>query len=181
MFGSPKGSLKFSLEHILACSPVVIGSMIHYMLLLNVEVHFLDNISKGKANSSRTTHTLNIYGGTIDVRFVLSSKGTLACNSSSSIRVLVLNRTSPSLLHTFVVDTLLNFPLPFNIQVILTYTNTSPVKALGRLLVRSEIKMYNVIQLTKSIGNNETIKTSEAGITDINFSTIMMSCGHKNS
>ena len=48
------------------------------MLLLNVEVHFLDNISKGNANSSRTTHTLNIYGGTIDVRFVLSSKGTLA-------------------------------------------------------------------------------------------------------
>ena len=92
--------------------------------------------------------------------------------------MLVPSKTSPSLLHTFVVDTLLNFPLPFNIQVILTYTNTSLVPALGRLLVRSEIKMYN---LTKSIGNNETIKTSEAGITDINFSTIMMSCGHKNS
>ena len=105
----------------------------HYMLLLNVEVHFLDNISKGNANSSRTTHTLNIYGGTIDVRFVLSSKGTLACNSSSS--VLVLNRTSPSLLHTFVVDTLLNFPLPFNIPVILTYTNTSRVHSFGRLPV----------------------------------------------
>ena len=43
------------------------------------------------------------------------------CNSSSS--VLVLNRTSPSLLHTFVVDTLLNFPLPFNIPVILSYTH----------------------------------------------------------
>ena len=79
----------------------------HYMLLLNVEVHFLDNISKGNANSSRTTHTLNIYGGTINVRFVLSSKGTLVCNSTFS--VLVLNRTSPSLLHTFFVDTLLNF------------------------------------------------------------------------
>ena len=52
--------------------------MIHYMLLLNVEVHFFDNISKGNANSGRTTHTLNIYGGTIDARFVLSSKGTLA-------------------------------------------------------------------------------------------------------
>ena len=77
--------------------------MIHYMLLLNVEVHFLDNISKGNANSSRTTHTLNIYGGTIDVRFVLSSKGTLVCNSSSS--VLVFKRTSPSLLHTFVACT----------------------------------------------------------------------------
>ena len=44
------------------------------------------------------------------------------CNSSSS--VLVLSRTSPSLLHTFVVDTLLDFPLPFNIPVILTYTHT---------------------------------------------------------
>ena len=115
------------------CSPVVIGSMIHYMLLLNVEVHFLDNISKGNANSSRTTHTLNTYGGTIDVRFVLSSKGTLACNSSSS--VLVLNRTSPSLLHTFVVDTLLNFLLLFNIPVILAYPNTSRVNAFGLILV----------------------------------------------
>ena len=51
------------------------------------------------------------------------------CNSSSS----VLNRTSPSLLHTFVVDTLLNFLLPFNI--ILTYTNTSHLTAFRRLLV----------------------------------------------
>ena len=88
--------------------------------------------------------------------------------------------TSPSLLHTFVVDTLLNFPLPFNIHVILTYTNISRAQTFGRLLVRSEIQMYNVFQLTKSIGNNETIKTSEVGITDMNFSTIMMSCGHKN-
>ena len=115
------------------CSPIVIGSMIHYMLLLNVEVQFLDNISKGNANSSRTTHTLNTYGGTIDVRFVLSSKGTLACNSSSS--VLVLNRTSPSLLHTFVVDTLLNFLLLFNIPVILAYPNTSRVNAFGLIPV----------------------------------------------
>ena len=105
---------------------------IHYILLLNVEVHFLD-ISKGNANSSRTTHTLNIYGGTINVRFVLSSKGTLVCNSTFS--VLVLNRTSPSLLHTFFVDTLLNFLLPFNIPVILVYTNKSRVNAFGRILV----------------------------------------------
>ena len=56
----------------------------------------------------------------------------LVCNSSSS--VLALNTTSPSLLHTFVA-TLLNFPLPFNIAVILTYTNTSRVNAFGRLLV----------------------------------------------
>ena len=98
-------------------SPLVIGSMIHYMLLLNVE-----DISEGNASLSELSHTLNIYSGNIDVSFVLSSKGTLVCNSSSS--VLVLNRTSPSLLHTFVVDTLLDFPLPFNIPVILTYTHT---------------------------------------------------------
>ena len=51
------------------------------------------------------------------------------CNSSSS----VFNRTSPSLLYTFVVDTLLKFPKPFNI--ILTYTNTSRVNAFRCLLV----------------------------------------------
>ena len=62
---------------------------------------FLDNISKGNANSSRTTHTLNIYGGTIDVRFVLSSKGALVCNSSVSVTV--LNRTSPSLCTHFLL------------------------------------------------------------------------------
>ena len=61
------------------------------------------------------------------------------CNSSG-----VFNRTSPSLLHTFVVDTLLNFPMPFN--VILTYTNTTHVEAFRRLLVeyveRAEIITY---------------------------------------
>ena len=62
-----------------------------------------------------------IYGGNIDVGFVLRRKGTLVCKSSSS----VFAGTSPSLLHTFVVDTLLNFPMPFNI--ILTYANTSRV------------------------------------------------------
>ena len=51
------------------------------------------------------------------------------CNSSSS--VLVLNRTSLGLLHTFVVDTLLNFPMPFNI-IILTSANTSRVNAFRR-------------------------------------------------
>ena len=58
------------------------------------------------------------------------------CNSSSS--VLVLNRTSPTLLHTFVVDTILNFLLPFNIPVILAYTNTSRVNAFGRILVKNK-------------------------------------------
>ena len=55
------------------------------------------------ANFSELPHTPNIYGGNTDVSFVLISKGTLVCNSSSS--VLVLNRTSPSLLHTFVAYT----------------------------------------------------------------------------
>ena len=94
---------------------------------------FLEDISKGDANFSELPHTLNIYGGNTNASFVLSSKGTPVCNSSSS--VLVPNRTSPSLLHTFVVDTLLNFTLPFNIPVILTYTNTSRVHAFGRLVV----------------------------------------------
>ena len=69
-----------------------------------------------------------IYGSNIDVSFALRSKGTLVCNSSSS----VFNRTSPSVLHTFVFDTLLNFPMPFNL--ILTYTTTSLLNALGVFL-----------------------------------------------
>ena len=36
---------------------------------------------------------------------------------------------------THLLHTLLNFPLPLNIPVILSYTNTSRVKAFGRLLV----------------------------------------------
>ena len=54
-------------------------------------------------------------------------------NSSSS--VLVLNRTSPSLLHTFVAYTT---HLSISIQhtgIILSYTNTSRVNAFGRPLV----------------------------------------------
>ena len=73
---------------------------------------FFEDISKGNANFSTLPHTLNIYGGNIDVSFVLRSKGTLVCNLSSS----VFNRTSPSLLHTFVVDTLLNFPYSTNVM-----------------------------------------------------------------
>ena len=65
---------------------------------------FFEDISKGNANFSELPLTLNIYGGNIDVSFVLSSEGTRVYNSCS--RVLVLNRTSPSLLHTFVVDTI---------------------------------------------------------------------------
>ena len=60
---------------------------------------FFEDISKGMQILVNYPILLT-YGGNIDVSFVLSSKGTLVCNSSSS--VLVLNRTSPSLLHTFV-------------------------------------------------------------------------------
>ena len=60
----------------------------------------------GNANFSELAHTLT-HGGNTDVSFDLSSKGAPVCNSCSS--VLVPNRTSPSLLHTFVVDILLNF------------------------------------------------------------------------
>ena len=63
-----------------------------------------EDIIKGNANFSELPHTLNISGGNIDASFVLSSKGTPVCNSSSS--VLVPNRTSPSLLHTSRVHTL---------------------------------------------------------------------------
>ena len=44
---------------------------------------FFEEISKGNANLSELPHTLNIYGGNIDVTLVLRSKGTLVCNSSS--------------------------------------------------------------------------------------------------
>ena len=104
---------------------------------------FFEDISRGNANFSEIPHTVNIYGGHIDVSFVLSSKGTLVYNSSSS--VLVFIRTFPSLLHTYVVDLLqLNFSLPFNIPVILTYTNISRVNAFGRLLVYLYIAIYRV-------------------------------------
>ena len=81
--------------------------MIHYMILraiVECGSAFFEEISKGNANFSELPHTPKIYGGNIDdVSFVLSSKGTLVCNSSSS--ALVLNRTSPSLLQTFVAYT----------------------------------------------------------------------------
>ena len=81
--GSPKGPLKFSLEYSLAA------------LLLSVEVHLWGRYQRN-ANFSELPRTRNIDGGNIDVSFVLNSKGTLVCNSSSS--VLFLNRTCPSLL-----------------------------------------------------------------------------------
>ena len=110
-------------------------------------MYFFEDISKGNANLSELPHTLNIYGGNIDVSFVLTDKGTPMCNSSSNVLVdvLVPNRTSPPVLHTFVVDTLLNFPLPFNIPVILTYTNTSRTHAFGRLLVFHQFPFFGPV------------------------------------
>ena len=91
-----------------------------------------------KANISEIHHTLNIYGGNIDVSFALRSKGTVVSHSSSS----VCNMTSPSLLYTFIVDTLLNFPT--QLDIILTYTNTSRLNAFRRLLVE-----LNIPELTR--------------------------------
>ena len=46
MLGEPEG-LPEIFPRAQPCSPVVIGSMIHCMLLLNVEVHFLRKLVKG--------------------------------------------------------------------------------------------------------------------------------------
>ena len=46
---------------------------------------FFEEISKRNANLSELPHTLNIYGGNINVTFVLRSKGTLVCNPSSIV------------------------------------------------------------------------------------------------
>ena len=88
--------------------------------------------------------------------FVLRSKGTLERNSSSS----VFNRTSPSLLHIFLVDTQLNFPMPFNI--ILTYTNTSRVKAFRHHLVSHE-RWSSAGMKIKTAGNLFTASIRECG------------------
>ena len=48
-------------------------------------VYFFEDISKGNANLSELPHTLNIYGGNIDVTFVLRSNGIQVCNSSSAV------------------------------------------------------------------------------------------------
>ena len=45
MLGEPEG-LPEIFPRVQPCSPVVIGSMIHYMLLLNVEVHFWRTLVK---------------------------------------------------------------------------------------------------------------------------------------
>ena len=59
--------------------------MIHYMLIDECGSAFFEEISKENANLSELPHTLNIYGGNIDVTFVLRSNGTLVCNSSSTV------------------------------------------------------------------------------------------------
>ena len=51
-------------------------------------IAFFEEISKGNANLTELPHTLNIYGlygGNIDVTFVLHSKGTLQCVTQFSI------------------------------------------------------------------------------------------------
>ena len=75
MLGKPEG-LPEIFPRAQPCSPVVVGSMIHYMLLLNVEVHFLRTLVKGMQILVNYPILLT-YGGDIDVSFVLSSKGPL--------------------------------------------------------------------------------------------------------
>ena len=53
--------------------------------IVECESAFFEEISKGNANLSELPHTLNIYGGNIDVTFVSRSKGTLVSNSSSVV------------------------------------------------------------------------------------------------
>ena len=48
-------------------------------------MYFFEDISKGNANLSELPHTLNIYGGNVDVTLVLRSNGTLVCISSSIV------------------------------------------------------------------------------------------------
>ena len=79
-------------------------------------------------NFSELPHTLNIYCGNIDVNFVLRRREALCITH-------LLAYTS--LLHTFVVDTLLNLLMPFNINF--THTNTSRLNAFRRLLVLFQI------------------------------------------
>ena len=98
MLGEPEG-LPEMFPRAQPCRPVDIGNMIHCLLLLYVEVHILRTFVKGM-QISVNYRILPTHCGNIDESFVLSSKGTLVCNTLSNI--LVLNRTSPSLLHTFV-------------------------------------------------------------------------------
>ena len=88
----------------------------------------IEDISKAGMQMLVSFPILLTYMVVIDVSFVLRSQGTLVCNSSSG----VFNRSFPSLMYTFVVDTLLYFPMQFNI--ILTYTDTSCVKPSGVFL-----------------------------------------------
>ena len=87
------------------CSPLFPCVTLCYPLFPCVTLCFLlvlcVTLCYQNANITELPHTLNINGGNIDVSFVLRSKGTLVCISTSG----VFNRTSPSLLHTFVVDT----------------------------------------------------------------------------
>ena len=92
----------------------------------------------------------------------MRNKGTLVRNLSSS----VFNRTSPSLLHTFVVDTLLNFPMQFNI--ILTYTIITRVNAFRRLLV--------FILKEKKLNQSITVNINEQPIDQVKNAKILGVC-----
>ena len=87
-------TLKTSLEHSLAPCSYWKSNRLH--AIVDCGSAFIEDISKGGMQIvvNYLPHSLNIYGGNIDVSFVLRSKGTLVCNSSSS----VFNRTSPFLL-----------------------------------------------------------------------------------
>ena len=93
-FWSPKGPPKFFLENTTS-HPCSYWKYDTLHAIVECGSAFFEDICKGNANFSELPHTLNT-GGNINTSLVLSSKGTLVCNSSSS--VLVLNRTSPSLL-----------------------------------------------------------------------------------
>ena len=67
------------------CRPLVIGSNDKLHAIVECGSAFFEEISKGNANLSELPHTLNIYGGNIDVTFDLRSKGTHVFNSSSIV------------------------------------------------------------------------------------------------
>ena len=83
MLGSPKGFQKFSERATL--QPFSYWKYGTSHAVVECGSAFFEEISKGNANLSELPHTLNIYGGNINVTFVLRSKGTLVCNPSSIV------------------------------------------------------------------------------------------------
>ena len=87
-------TLKTSLEHSFAPCSYWKSNRLH--AIVDCRSAFIEDISKGGMQIVVNYPILLTYMVVIniDVSFVLRSKGTLVCNSSSS----VFNRTSPSLL-----------------------------------------------------------------------------------